>query len=222
MTHARWAGASSDHDPATALDEAFQFKKGVGRTLILACGALAREIVWLIESNDLRNLDVQCLPAQLHHTPQKIPEAVRKQIRAHKQSHDKIFVVYGDCGTAGALDRVLEEEGGIERISGPHCFSFFWGNETFAKHGEDEISTFYLTDFFCRSFESFIWQAFGLDRHESMVEFVFANYDKLVYMPQTKDPALEAKARDIARRLGLAFELRFVGYGDLETAVQSA
>ena len=140
----------------------------------------------------------------------------------HKHEYEKIFVVYGDCGTAGALDRVLHEEGGIERIAGPHCFSFFWGNEDFAKHGEDEISTFYLTDFFCRSFETFVWQAFGLDRHQSMVEFVFANYEKLVYMPQSDDPVLEKKARTIAKRLGLAYQRRFVGYGDLQSAIRDA
>lgn len=202
--------------------DVLKFKKGVGSTLLLACGALGREIVWLIERNGLKHLDVQCLPASLHHTPGKIPDAVRDQIRANKDKYEKIFVLYGDCGTAGALDRVLEEEGGIERISGPHCFSFFWGNEAFAEYGEEEITTFYLTDFFCRSFDKFVWQAFGLDRNKNMVDFVFGNYEKVVFMPQTDDPSLERKAQEIAARLGLEYERRFVGYGELETAIQRA
>jgi len=205
-----------------SIDEAFKFRKGAGSTLLLACGALGKEIVWLIEANGLTHLDVQCLPANLHHMPSKIPEEIRSQIRANKDRYEKIFVVYGDCGTGGVLDRVLEEEGGIERIPGPHCFSFFWGNDAFARYGEDEISTFYLTDFFCRAFETFVWQALALDRHDSMVEFVFGNYEKLVYMPQTENPELEEKAQEIAQRLGLTYEKRFVGYGDLETALRHA
>lgn len=198
-----------------------KFRRGGRKTLLLACGALAREVIWLIEANGLSHFDVQCLPAHLHHTPDRIPEAVREKLRVHRDHYEKIFVVYGDCGTAGALDRVLEEEGGIERIAGPHCFSFFWGNEAFAAYGEDEITTFYLTDFFCRFFDKFVWESLGLDRHESMVEFVFGNYEKLVFMPQTDDPDLEVKARDVAQRLGLKYERRFVGYGDLQMAIES-
>ncbi|MET1413761.1 DUF1638 domain-containing protein [Roseibium sp. HPY-6] len=222
MRKVRSNSTFGDRDLLQDPGEALKFRKGVGSTLLLACGALGKEIVWLIEKNGLKHLDVQCLPAGLHHTPDKIPEAVRTQIRANKDRYDKIFVLYGDCGTAGALDRVLLEEGGCERIAGPHCFSFYWGNEAFSAYGEDEITTFYLTDFFCRSFEKFIWQAFGLDRNKNMVDFVFGNYEKLVYMPQTDDPSLEKKAREIASSLGLTYERRFVGFGELETAIRSA
>ncbi|MEX0281873.1 MAG: DUF1638 domain-containing protein [Arenibacterium sp.] len=192
------------------------------RTLILACGALAREVLWVIEANGLTHLDLKCLPAQLHHRPERIPEAVRDKIRAYRDAYDKIYVLYGDCGTGGALDRVLEEEGGIERIPGPHCFSFLWGNAPFAAYSDDEITTFYLTDFFCRHFESFMWKAFGLDRHASMVEFVFGNYEKLIYLSQEEDPGLVEKAQTISEQLGLLFEHRAVGYGDLEQAVLGA
>ena len=44
---------------------------------------------------------------------------------------------------------------------------------------------------------------------------MFGNYEKIVYLAQTDDPALEAKARAAAQRLGLAFEMRKTGYGDL-------
>ena len=203
-------------------DPPVKFRRGARRTLLLACGALGKEIVWLIEANGFTHFDIQCLPANLHHMPNRIPEAIREKIRANRDAYEKIFVLYGDCGTAGALDRVLAEEGGIERVPGPHCFSFFWGNDAFAEYGEDEITTFYLTDFFCRFFDKFVWESLGLDRHESMVEFVFGNYEKLVFMPQTEDPTLEKKAQEIAVRLGLSYERRFVGYGDLETALLKA
>ncbi|MEM7399854.1 MAG: DUF1638 domain-containing protein [Pseudomonadota bacterium] len=119
MTEACRTEASAGRDPATALHKSTEIKTGVGSTLVLVCGALTHEIVWPVETKDLRHVDVQGLPAQLHQTQEKIPEAVRKQIRARKQGYDKIYAAYGDCGTAGALDLVLEEEGGNERVSGP-------------------------------------------------------------------------------------------------------
>ena len=194
----------------------YDFKRGNGSTLLIACGALAREIIQLIEMNDWRHLDVACLPAKLHHAPEQIPEAVRAKIRAAQGRYARIYVLYGDCGTGGLLDQVLEEEGGIERIAGPHCFAFFAGNVDFAAAAEDDMTTFFLTDYFCRHFEKFVWQAVGLDRRADMVSFVFGNYEKLVYLAQTRDPALEAKAREIAGRLGLAYSYRFCGYGDME------
>ena len=204
----------------------YDFKRGQGSVLLIACGALAREIVHLIELNNWRHLDVACLPAKLHHSPKLIPKAVRDKIRAAREGsakrYDKIYVLYGDCGTGGLLDRVLEEEGGVERIEGPHCFSFFAGNEAFAAKADDDLATFFLTDYFCRHFDSFVWKALGLDRRADMAAFVFANYRKIVYLAQTRDPALEAQARGIAERLGLAYEYRFCGHGDLQAFMASA
>jgi len=194
----------------------YQFRHGYGTTLLIACGALGREIVDLIERNKWRHLDVTCVDAYLHHTPHRIPEAVREKIRRNRDRYQRMFVIYGDCGTGGELDRVLAEEG-VERIEGPHCFSFFEGNRRFEELAEDDVTTFFLTDFFCRHFDRFVWQALGLDRRDDMVGFVFANYQKLVYLAQTRDPALEARARNCAERLGLEYEYRFVGYGDLST-----
>jgi hypothetical protein len=199
----------------------FDFKRGQGEVLLIACGALGREVVQLIEWNGWRHLDVAAIPAKLHHRPEEIPEAVRAKIHAARDGslgnrYDKIYVLYGDCGTGGLLDRVLEEEGGVERIPGPHCFSFFAGNMDFAKRAENEITTFYLTDFFCRHFESIVWKAIGLDRRADMVSFVFGNYEKLVFLAQSEDPDLEQKAQEIAERLGLTYERRFCGFGDLE------
>ena len=115
---------------------------------MIACGALGREIVQLIERNRWRHLDVACLPAKLHHTPKKIPEAVREKIRSLRDRYKKIYVLYGDCGTGGLLDQVLREERNVERIAGPHCFSFYMGNEAFAAAAGDDLTTFFLTDYF--------------------------------------------------------------------------
>ena len=191
----------------------YKFKRCSGGTLIIACGALAKEVVSVIEHNRLDHVDVQCLPAKLHHRPSLIPGALEKVLEKNKLLYEAIYVMYGDCGTAGGIDEVIEEYG-VERIGGPHCFSFYEGNQSFLDSDED-VTSFFLTDFFCQHFEKFMWQALGLDRHESMCEFVFGNYKKLVYIAQTDDDSLKQKAADIAKRLDLEFEYRFRAYGDL-------
>ena len=188
------------------------------KILLIACGALSHEILELVRRNAWDHLDLTCLPAKYHHTPGRIPDAMRDKIRAHRGSYKNIYAMYGDCGTGGRLDQVLKEEG-VERIAGPHCFSFFAGNDEYARWGENDITTFYLTDFFCRHFEKFVWEALALDRREDMVEFVFGNYEKVVYIAQTEEPELQQKAREIASRLKLDYEYRFVGYGDMASAM---
>jgi len=188
------------------------------KTLIIACGALSHEIVFLIETNNWTHLDLTCLPAKYHHTPAKIPEAMREKIRENKPKYKSIYAMYGDCGTGGLLDRVLEEEG-VERIAGPHCFSFFAGNDIFENWNEKEITTFYLTDFFCKHFDKFVWESLGLDRRDDMAEFVFGNYKKIVFMAQTENKDLQVKAKEIANRLGLEYEYRFTGYGDMKNSM---
>src|ERR1700727_189603 len=98
--------------------------------LVIACGALAREIATLRRLNRWEALDVRCLPAELHNRPERIAPAVQAEIRAHRDRYRTIFVAYGDCGTAGALDAVLEAEG-VERIQGAHCYQFFAGARAF-------------------------------------------------------------------------------------------
>jgi hypothetical protein len=184
------------------------------RTLLIACGALAREIVELIRVNAWDHLTVSCLPAGWHNTPEKIPEGVRGRIRAARGNYDRILVLYGDCGTGGTLDRVLAEEG-VERIDGPHCYSFFAGAGVFDALAEAEIGTFYLTDYLARHFERLIIEGLGLDRHPELRDLYFGNYTKLVYLAQTEDAELTARAAAAAERLGLAFERHFTGYGEL-------
>ncbi|AEI94235.1 DUF1638 domain-containing protein [Roseobacter litoralis] len=189
-----------------------------GRVLLIACGALAREILDLKAANGWTHLDLTCLPANLHLYPDKITAAVRDAVAKHRKDYSDVFVVYADCGTGGQLQSACDALG-VEMISGPHCYSFFEGNARFAEAAEHEITTFYLTDFLVRQFDAFVIRPMGLDRHPELHDMYFAHYEKLVYQAQTDDPALTEKAERCAERLGLAFERRFTGYGDLSTAL---
>lgn len=197
-----------------AVDRPDPAQTGAERTLLIACGALAREIVELIRVNGWQHMTVSCLPAGWHNTPDKIPEGVRGRIRAARGKYDRVLVLYGDCGTGGLLDAVLAEEG-AERIAGPHCYSFFAGGAVFDALAEAEIGSFYLTDYLARHFERLVIEGLGLDRHPELRDLYFGNYKKLIYLAQTEDAELTARAAAAAERLGLAFERHFTGYGEL-------
>lgn len=201
--------------------EAFDFKKGRGSVLLIACGALGREIIALIEANNWQHFDVTCLPAKWHNTPDLIPDGVRRKIRDAKGAYDRIFVLYGDCGTGGLLDRVLEEEG-AERIGGPHCYSFFTGNELFEQRQEEDLTAFFLTDYLVRQFDKLIWEGMGIAKRPELRDIYFANYTKVVYLAQIEDADLEERAREAARKLGLDYEYRKTGFGDLETFMRES
>lgn len=182
--------------------------------LVIACGALAREVQAALDASRLDHIALTCLPAILHNRPQKIPEAVRAAIRANRGRYAHIAVAYADCGTGGLLDRVCEEEG-VSRIAGPHCYAFYWGNDAFLARGDADMDAFYLTDFLARQFEAFVVEPLGLDRHPELRDLYFGNYRRLIYLAQTEDPALEQRAIDAAARLALAYEKRMTGLGDL-------
>jgi len=202
----------------TTLTEAGFTEPAAGQILLIACGALAREILALKRANGWDHMVLKCLPAKLHLYPDRITEAVEAMVRENRDAYDDIFVVYADCGTGGRLQAKCAELG-VEMVAGPHCYSFFEGNDDFA--ARDEATAFYLTDFLVKQFEAFVWKPMGFDRHPELIDMMFGNYTKLVYQAQTRDPALEAKARDCAARLGLDYEYRFTGYGDLESALAS-
>ena len=189
-----------------------------GRILLIACGALAREIIDLKTANGWTHLDLTCLPAKYHLYPEKIAEAVRESVAKHRDAYDDIFVVYADCGTGGLLQAACTELG-VEMIAGPHCYSFFEGNDAFAAKADQEFTSFYLTDFLVRQFDAFIMKPMGLDRHPELRDMYFGNYEKLIYQAQTDNPELTAKAKACAANLNLPFERRFTGYGDLKTAL---
>jgi hypothetical protein len=183
-------------------------------TLVIACGALAHEVAALRRANDWTALDVCCLPPGLHNRPERIAPAVQEKIRAHRGEYRSIFVAYGDCGTGGRLDAVLREEG-VERLPGAHCYEFFAGARAFAELAENEPGTFYLTDFLARHFERLVVQGLGIDRHPELAQEYFRNYRKVVYLAQIRSAPLLEQARRIAADLGLAFEHRHTGYGEL-------
>jgi hypothetical protein len=188
------------------------------RVLILACGALAREILALVPPERFPHIHLQCLPATLHNRPDRIAPAVCAALRELREGYDRVFVAYADCGTGGELDRVLAEEG-VERLPGAHCYAFFTGVEAFARSEDADLRSFFLTDFLARHFETLVWEGLGLDRHPELRDAYFGAYERVVYLAQTENTALTTAAQAAAQRLGLAFERRFVGYGDLASTL---
>ena len=185
---------------------------------IIACGAIAREILAICRANQLDHIDLQCLPAIWHAYPEKITPGVENAIaEARAEGIERIFIGYADCGTGGQLDALCAREG-VQRIEGPHCYSFFSGNETFAKN-DDDVTSFFLTDFLARQFEAFVIEPLGLDRHPQLKPMYFGNYRKLVYLSQLEDEQLQRKAKEAADYLGLEYEYRLTGYGDLTSAL---
>ena len=188
---------------------------------VIACGAIAREVLAICEANNLGHIDLMCLPAIWHVYPQKIAPGMRDAIaKAKAEGFKRIFIGYAECGTQGELDKICEEEG-IERIGGPHCYAFFSGTEKFLAETENEFTAFYLTDLLARQFETFVIEPMKFEQHPELIKMVFGNYTKIVYLAQTHDEALQTKAEWAANYLGLDYEYRYTGYGDLTTALKA-
>lgn len=208
------AGSASTLESASATSKP--------RVVVIGCGALARELLALTKG--FPAVKVVCVDARLHMRPSRIAGAVEKRIATvrHEYGDDvRIFVAYADCGTNGSLDAVLAREG-VARIGGAHCYEFYAGPAVYAAMQDEELGTFYLTDFLARQFETLVLVGLGLDRHPELQSDYFGNYRRLVYLAQTDDPALTAKARAAADRLGLTFERRRTGYGELATSIHAA
>lgn len=192
------------------------------RLLVIACGAIAREVLAVRQTNALDHVDLTCLPAIWHVQPNKIAPAIREEIRkVREKGYRRIFIGYAECGTQGELDKICAEEG-VERIAGPHCYAFFTGNDTFMARIDEEFTAFYLTDLITRQFEAFVIEPLKLEQHPELRDMIFGNYTKVVYLAQTEDAELQAKARWAADYLKLDYEYRFTGYGDLVPALQRA
>jgi len=190
------------------------------RTLVIACGALARELLAVIELNRWSHMSVTCLPAKLHNEPRKITEAVRRKIRAGRRHAERILCLYGDCGTGGLLDAMLAEEG-VERIDGAHCYEFYAGSGPFAAMAEAEPGTFYLTDYLVRHFDRLVIKGLGLDRHPELLSDYFGNYRRVIYLAHTDDAQLRARALAAAERLGLALEIQPTGLTGLQLFLET-
>jgi hypothetical protein len=189
------------------------------RLLVIGCGALARELLAL--TRNLPGVKVICVDAALHMRPERIADAVAGRIDQARRDFGpdlRIFVAYADCGTRGALDEVLAKAG-VERIVGAHCYEFYAGAASFAALQDEDLGTFYLTDFLTRQFDTLIIRGLGLDTHPELMPAYFGNYRRLVYLAQSDDSALRAAARRAAKRLGLTYEYRRTGFGDLATAI---
>lgn len=186
--------------------------------VVVGCGAIAGELLDVVRRSGFDQVTVECLPASLHNTPALIPDAVEQRVIAAQQGGRTAFVAYGDCGTGGLLDAVLERHQ-VERLPGAHCYQFFMGGALFDAEHEARPATFYLTDYLVRHFDRLVWGGLGLDRHPQLLADYFGNYERVLYLSQCYDDQLLERARGHAARLGLGFEHRHVGYGDLEPAV---
>ena len=189
--------------------------------LVIACGAIARELVRIRDINHWDHIEFQCLPAELHNTPKKIPAAVRAKIESEGGRFRKVFVAYADCGTGGLLDKTLDEYG-IERIPGAHCYEFYAGSEAFHKLAEEEPGSFYLTDFLVRHFERLVIKGLALDRQPQLMPLYFGNYKRIVYLAQTNSQELQSQAKKHADYLGLEYRYHFHGDDPLSLLLKPA
>tara|TARA_B100001123_G_C14907281_1_gene866296 strand:+ start:17 stop:718 length:702 start_codon:yes stop_codon:yes gene_type:complete len=188
------------------------------KILVIACGALAKEITALIKINNWKHLQLRYLPAKLHNQPHKIPQNIRKNLINAKNRFSQIFIGYADCGTGGQLDTLLEEFG-VKRLPGAHCYEFFCNTQNFSKLIEEEPGSFFLTDFLVKSFEKLIWQGLKINSHPELLKIYFGNYKRLVYLAQTESKDLQTQAKEIANKLRLNYFYRFTGYGALTPAL---
>jgi Protein of unknown function (DUF1638) len=190
------------------------------RCLVIACGAIVRELQAVMTQGKFTNIDITAVPAIYHNRPEKIAPAVARRIaQGRTRGYTRIFVAYADCGTQGALDKLLTDEG-IDRLPGAHCYAFFSGVDAFAIRSDEDVTSFFLTDFLARHFDALVIRGLGLDRHPELLPMYFGNYERVIYLSQAPTSDLLARAEAAAERLGLAFMHRPVGYGDLPTALR--
>ncbi len=184
-------------------------------TLVLCCGAIAKEIIAILQTNGWDNMRVECLPASLHNAPDQLPERLREKIRRNKAHYDRVLALYSDCGTGGAMQRMLDEEG-VESIGGAHCYEVFTGSAKFHEMIAKEPGCFFLTDFLARHFEKLVFRGLGLDRFPKLRDTYFGNYTKMVYLAQADDADTVARAQAAAQSVDLKLEIRHTGFGGYE------
>ena len=183
--------------------------------LIIGCGALAHEINEIIKLNDWNNVTLQCLNADLHNRPEKLPAKIKETIESNLNGYSKIFLAYADCGTGGLIDSMLANYD-IQRLEGAHCYEFYSGSKIFKELRDTEIGTFYLTDFLVKNFERLIIDGLGISKNPSLKELYFKNYKNVVYLAQKPDNDLQLKARECADSLGLEFSIHYTGLDNFE------
>jgi hypothetical protein len=187
----------------------------VTSTALVICGALGPEVKDIVDRRRWE-VDVYGLSALLHLYPNRIVEQLSAKLRALRPHYERLVVVYGDCGTGGRLDPVLEEVGAV-RLPGPHCYEMFAGAEEFQRLAEEQPATFFLTDWLVRNFQRAVVRGLGLDRHPDLRPLLFGNYEAVLYLRQLPNPGLLARAEEIAAFLELPLEVRAVGLGEFES-----
>ena len=189
--------------------------------LIIGCGAIAHEINEIIKLNNWNNVSLQCLNADLHNTPKRLPKKIKETIESNLKEYSKIFLAYADCGTGGLIDSMLKNYG-IERLEGAHCYEFYAGSRLFKDLSDREIGTFYLTDFLVKNFKRLIIDGLGISKHPSLKDEYFKNYKNIVYLAQKHDNDLELKAKDCANYLNLEYSVHYTGLGNFEDQLNKA
>jgi hypothetical protein len=186
----------------------------VSSTALVICGALGRDVKEIVDRRRW-DVDIYGVSALLHLYPSRIVDELREKLHALRPRYDRLVVVYGDCGTTGKLEPVLEEVGAV-RLRGPHCYEMYAGEERFARVAEERPGTFFLTDWLVRNFDRAVVRGLGLDRDPDLKKMLFANYEALLYLRQVPNPRLAMSAQKIADYLELPLEIVDVGLGELE------
>ena len=194
-------------------------KRTPGKLLVIACGALAKEIMWLRDINHWHSLELVCLDAELHNTPDAIPQRLHDLIAKHHPHYDQIFIGYGDCGTGGHIDKVLAHWN-LERLPGAHCYAFYATESVFNNLADTEPGTFYLTDFLARHFDRLVIRGLKLDSHPQLRDTFFGHYTRVLYLAQRDNPALLSAAQRAADFLDLRFDTITTGMGALGTSLE--
>ena len=190
------------------------------KSLVIACGALANELYTIKAMNKWEHYDVQCLDAKLHNRPDLITPKLAEVITKKGESYSQILIGYADCGTNGAIDSLIETDSRLERLSGPHCFSFFIGEKEYKRLSEQEPGTFWLTDFLVRHFDSMVIKTLGLDKHPELRDVYFSNYTTATYLSQISEEKLLHSAKKCSDKLGLEFRHIHTGFGAFEQALR--
>jgi Protein of unknown function (DUF1638) len=188
------------------------------QAVVIACGALGgpiRDIAgrrgWPIE--------LHCLPALLHNRPAAIAPQVERLAVAAQARGLPVAIGYADCGTYGALDE-LSARLGLRRLPGLHCYDLLAGPDRVAALFEAEPGTYVLTDFLVRSFRRTVLAGLGLDRYPELWPDYFGHYRRLVWLAQSRDPALDAEAEAVAARFGLPLTVIDTGLSRLERELE--
>jgi Protein of unknown function (DUF1638) len=188
---------------------------------VIACGAIAKELLVIFELNGWQSIKLYCLPATLHNSPQQIPQAIVNKVADIRDRHRQLFIAYGDCGTAGLLDAELDKLG-LSRLPGAHCYEFFSGSEAFTSMADEEPGTFFLTDFLVRHFERLVIKGLGLDRYPQLLNRYFGNYRRLLFISQSGCGELQRQAKQHADKIGLAYEYQHTGFLPLQRSFEQS